>query len=108
MRHMCVVSAHLHNFKTKIPVSCYAMPAHLITKRVGGVRVSFSCSQLKLVSGGGRMEVAAAAGRASDEGRRLANLFHQVALDCKVRLSLDKAILFLENINLTRRGCHRW
>ena len=71
------------------------------------------CSQLKLVSGGGRMEVAAGAGRASDEGRRLANLFHQVALDCKVRLSLDKEILlvddhFLENINLTRRGCHRW
>ena len=56
-----------------------------------------------------RMEVqAAAAGRASDEGRRLANLFHQVALDCKVSLSLDKEILFLENINLTRRGCHRW
>ena len=54
------------------------------------------------------MEVAAAAGRASDEGRRLANLFHQVALDCKVRLSLDKEILFLESINLTRRGCHRW
>merc|ERR1719295_518343 len=29
------------------------------------------------------MEVAAAAGRASDDGRRFANLFHQVALDCK-------------------------
>ena len=39
------------------------------------------------------MEVQAAAGRASDEGRRLANLFHQVALDCEVRLSLDKEIL---------------
>ena len=32
---MCCLSAHLHNFRTKILASCYAMPAHLITKRVG-------------------------------------------------------------------------
>ena len=45
--HVCV-SAHLHNFKTKISFSCYAMPAHLITKRVGGVRVSLKGRQLSV------------------------------------------------------------
>ena len=115
---MCVcVSAHLHNFKTKISFSCYAMPAHLITKRVGGVRVSLKGRQLSVeavlprgveltallgqrsteeqnnnfrtslenhIRFWRRMEVSAC--RGSDEGRRLANLFQQVAVDCKVIL----------------------
>ena len=57
-----------------------------------------------------RMEVTT--GRGSDEGRRLANLFQQVTVDCKVSGGLGKefsvSLIGNHSINSTSRGCRRW